>query len=134
MARRIWVIFLGSVLLCAGCSMRRSEDVGWPVVSRITVTCDQGGSMTQQVYTSQHKMRQILNQLRTLGQQFTPPIDPEALSARTYSISVSFTDGTQRLYQTKSDRYIRIDQHPWQQADPKRIEDLNQLLQSLPGD
>ena len=134
MARRIWAMYLGIMLFFVGCSLHRTEDMGWPVVSQITVTCDRSGHVTQQIYTSQDKMRQILNQLRTLGQQFTPPIDPEALSARTYSIAVSFTDGSQRLYQTKSDRYIRIDQNPWQQADPKRIEDLNQLLQNLPGD
>lgn len=132
MARRIWILALAAAILCAGCKAKASA--GWPVVSQITVTCERDGALTRQTYTSQAKMRQILNHLRNLGQKFSPFVDPDTLSARIFRIHVAFTDGSSRLYQTKSDRYVRFDNEPWQQADPERIEKLNHLLQSLPGD
>lgn len=134
MAKRIRALVLAAALLCAGCSSRYPEPPGWPVVSRITVVCHQDGSATQKVFTSQEKMRIVLNKLRTLGQQYAPPTDPETLTARTFSVTVTRSDGSQRHYQTKGDRYIRTDENPWQQCDPNRLEELNQLLRDLPGD
>lgn len=132
MGKRFWTIILAAVLL-TGCSAKK-PDPGPPVVYKITVTCRHEETVTERIYTSQPKMRQILNHLRSLGQQFTPPIDPEALSARTFHIDISFTNGSSRLYQTKADRYIRTDQAPWKQADPKQLERLNLLLLTLPPD
>ena len=133
MAKRIWPLMLAAALLCAGC-FGQKQSAGWPVVCQVTVTCERQGNLTRQVYTSEEKMRQILNQLRNLGQKFTPDTDPESLQAPSYSITVTNTDGSQRIYQTKADRYIRICQDPWQQADAKRISELHLLLDNLPGD
>lgn len=132
MVKRIGVLCLAAALLCAGCRPRKEEV--WPVVCRITVTCEQEGRLTRRVYTSEAKMRQILNGLRNLGQKSTPAIDPGQLAARTYSITLTYTDDSQRLYQLKGDRYIRQCRDPWKQVDPERISDLHILLQNLPGD
>ena len=121
-------------MLCAGCHTRGQSEANWPVVSQITVTCEHQGTLTRQFYTSEAKMRQILNCLRSLGQKSSPPIDPDTISARTYSITLTHTDGSQRIYQTKADRYIRICRDPWQQADPEKVSELHLLLQGLPGD
>lgn len=134
MTKRIWILCLAVTLFCAGCFFRRPPNKGWPVVSQITVTCEQSGTLTRQIYTSEAKMRQILNCLRDLGQKFTPEIDPNKITARTYSITLIHTDGSQRIYQTKADRYIRICRDEWQQADPEKISKLHLLLQGLPGD
>lgn len=132
--KRIWFLILAALLLCAACRPRITNDKGWPVVREITVTCEQGGNVTRQVYTTQWKMREILNCIRSLGQKFTPFTDPDALPGRIYSITLTHTDGSQRIYQTKADCYIRTCRDPWQQADPQKISDLHLLLQSLPGD
>lgn len=79
-------------------------------------------------------MRQILNSLRSVGQKSKPPIDPDKISTRTYSIIMTYTNNTQRLYQLKADRYIRICREPWQQVDPKQVSELHLLLQNLPSD
>lgn len=133
MTKRIWPVLLAAALLCAGCFGRKQE-ASWPVVCQITVTCEHQGDLTRQIYTSEEKMRQILNRLRDLGQKFTPDADPDVLLAPTYSITLTHTDGSQQIYQTKADRYVRISHQPWQQADPKRISKLLLLLQNLPGD
>lgn len=133
MSKRIWAFALIAAILCVGCMMKKPS-AGWPVVSEISATMEQNGLFTHNLYTDPSKMRQILNLLRDLGQQFTPDIDPDSLNAPQCSIYVSFTDGSQRAYHIKSDRYIRTDSSPWQQADPERIDKLRQLLQALPGD
>jgi hypothetical protein len=133
-AKRSIAIVLAIVLLLAGCSTRGTLDPGFPVVSHISVICRQDGYTSEKVFTSQEKMRMILNALRTLGQQFSPSVDPEPLSARSYGVTVTMTDGSRRHYQTKGDCFIRTDENPWQQCDPKRLEKLNLLLQQLPGD
>lgn len=132
MGKRILVLLLTAALL-TGCGAKKDPE-GLRVIYKITVTCHDGGSSTQQIYTTQPKIRLILNGIRTLGQQFSPAIDPETLSERTFHIDISFTDGTNRLYQTKGDRYIRTDQERWKQTDPKQLEKLNHLLLTLPGD
>lgn len=134
MAKRICVLFLAVLLLCAGCRHRSQKVENWSVVSEICVTCEQGGRVTRQIYTSQWKMRQILNCIRDVGQKFTPSTDPDTLPGRIYSITLTHTDGSQRIYQTKDDCYIRICREPWQQADPQKLSELHLLLQSLPGD
>lgn len=132
MGKRIWAVVLAAVLL-SGCGEKQSTP-GLGVVFKITVTCHDGGAATQQVYTTQQKTRMILNAIRSLGQQFNPSVDPEALEDRTIDIVISFTDGSSRSYQTKGDRYIRTDQGRWRQTEPKPLERLNQLLLTLPGD
>ena len=134
MAKRIFFLFLAAVMLFAACRPAKPEIESWPVVSQINVTYQHNGSTGQRTYTTPSKMRQILNRLRTLGQQFTPSIDPETLTEQAYTIHIRFTDGSSREYQIKSDRYIRSGGQPWQQADPERIQKLNQLLQTLPED
>ena len=132
MAKRMGILCLAVILLCAGCRPRKQEV--WPVVCQITVTCEFEGSLTLRVYSSEAKMRRILNCLRDLGQKSTPAIDPSQLTARTYSITLTHTDQSQRLYQIKGDRYIRLCRDPWKQVDPERISELHLLLQNLPGD
>lgn len=134
MRRNVLAIILSAALLLGGCHARSPARPGWPVVSQISVTRRHEGAVSTQDYTSQDKMRQILNCLRDLGQKFTPAVDPDSLSGRVFTVSVLFSDGSSRLYETKSDLYVRFDGGPWQQADPKKLERLNLLLQSLPGD
>jgi hypothetical protein len=134
MVRRIIVICLAIIFLFTGCHFHSKQEAGWPVVNQITVTCEQNGALTRRVYTTETKMRQILNSLRSLGQKSTPAIDPGTLSVRTYCITLYHTDSSQRLYQIKGDRYIRICRDSWQQVDPEQISELHLLLQNLPSD
>lgn len=129
-------VCLAVLLICTGCQLQTGDtDVeSKKVVSKITVTCHEDGSVTNRTYTSQTKMKEILNGIRQLGQKMKPDVDPEQLNERLFSITLLHTDGSQQHYQTKADRYIRRGQEPWQQADPKKVSELNVLLQTLPAD
>lgn len=121
--------------LCSGCGRRRNPaEESWPVVSMITVAAIPEDYQPHRVYTDQSKMRQILNSLRTLGQKTTPENDPEELPLQGHTITLFYTDGTQKIYRTKGSRYIRILPGPWQQADSKQVSQLDALLRSLPAD
>ena len=127
--RRIWLIVLAAVCLVAvGCHQTKSRGHG--VVCRITVQC-QGGTT---VYTAQEKMTRILNGLRQLGQKTLAPIDPDTLSGAAYQITLECTDGKATVYHTKGERFLRKNQEPWKQTDPKALSDLILLFQNLTPD
>jgi hypothetical protein len=132
MTKRIWPVILIVLLFIPGC--KSTNPPGKPVVSQISVIYGTSSNSIQRIYTGQQKMQQILNCLRTLGQQFTPFTDPETITAPQYTIRILSTDGSSRSYCVKSDRYIRTGSEPWKQADPERISKLNRLLQSLTPD
>ncbi len=80
------------------------------------------------VYQDPEQMSLILNRLRSLGQRYSPDVDPEVLSGPTISIRLIYSDGTRLEHQIKPDRYIRTGQAKWQQTDPKQIQSLMLLL------
>lgn len=129
-----WLYILLAAVLFVGCSEKKPVLPTTAVVSRITVTYQDGNSQIVKNYTSQHKMRQILNKFRLLGQQYNPLINPENLDTTLFQVRLSFSDGSQRLYHTRSDRYIRTDDGPWRQTDAQRLQALNELLRQLPPD
>ena len=128
-----WLCVIAAAVLLAGCGSK-THPSGSRVVSQITVSYQENGRKTVKNYTSQHKMRQILNGFRLLGQKYTPILAPDTLRSTVFEVRLSFSNGTQRLYHTRSDRYIRTDNGPWQQTDPMRIQQLNDLLLQLPAD
>lgn len=131
--RQIAVLLL-FLLLLSGCGHGRQPVSSVGVVSEITVTHEQQGMVTRQIYTDPDKLRRILNAIRNLGQKFNPTTDPETLPLTSFHIILRRTDGTEQIYRTKADRYIRIDHEPWQQTDPESLTHLTQLLQNLSGD
>lgn len=132
MKKRFAAAMLG-LLLLTGCGGKPSA-AGRFVVAKITVAQPQNGVLTEKTFTDQQKMGKILNLLRSLGQQFTPALDPDTLPEESIQILVRFQDGSARFYQTKSDLYIRTDQAPWQQADRGQLIKLRLLLQELSSD
>ena len=128
-----WLCAILVVAVLVGCTPKSSAPATI-VVSSIFVSYPDNGVQIRHRYTTQHKMRQILNHIRLLGQKYTPILDPDTLRSTVFEIRLSFSDGSQRIYHTRSDRYIRTNNGPWQQTDPQRLQALNELLLSLPED
>lgn len=133
MAKKIIAVLLVAGLLgiCSGCLQQKPAN---RVVEKICVQWNEKGADVFRVHNEPEKMRLILNKIRTLGQRFSAETDPETLDGSVIHVALVYSDGSQRLYQVKPDRYIRIGQAPWQQADPKKVNALRLLLLSLPGD
>lgn len=128
-----WFCAIMAALLLAGCSSK-PRPPGSRVVSQISVSYQENGNKIVKNYFSQYKMRRILDSFRLLGQKYTPVMDPDTLRTTVFEVRLFFSDGSQRLYHTRSDRYIRTDNGPWQQTDPVRLQQLNELLLQLPTD
>lgn len=128
-----WLCVVLAAILLTGCSTKKHPS-GSRVVSQITVSYQENGTNIVKIYTSQYKMRQILNHFRLLGQKYSPGIDPDTLITLVFEVQLAFSDGSQRTYQTRNDRYIRTDDGPWQQTDTGRLQKLNDLLLELPAD
>ena len=133
MVRKISALVLAVCILgiCGGC---RRTKTGVRVVDRISVQWEEHGAAVQHIYENPDKMQLILNRLRTLGQRFSSDADPDLLEVPVLTVTLFYSDGQQKQYQIKPDRYVRIGQSPWQQADPRQVTSLRLLLQSLPGD
>lgn len=133
MVRKIIALVLAVGILgsCSGCGRKKT---GVRVVDRIFVQWEADGMPVQQIYENPDKMQLILNRLRTLGQRFSSETDPDRLDVPAVTVTLLYSDRTQKQYQIKPDRYVRIGQAPWQQADPRQVTSLRLLLQSLPGD
>lgn len=125
------VLVLGILVMCCGC-LQKKRSVR--VVEQICVQWVEHDQTICHVFEKPEKMQLILNQVRTLGQRFASDTDPETLKAGTVAMTLFYSDGSQQLYQIKPDRYVRIGQAPWQQANPKKVTSLGLLLKSLPED
>lgn len=132
MGKKILALLLAFSML-SGCHQKR-EPEDWRVVTQITVTCEDQCTLTRRTYFREEKMRPILNALRQLGQRFTPETDPETIIARTWCIALIHSDGSQRFYRIKGDRYIQENRDSWQQGEPEKLKDLGLLIQQLPSD
>ena len=124
-------LILGILGSFSGCWRKKSA---LRIVEQIQVQWDEDGVGICRIYEDPEKMGLILNKVRTLGQRFSADTDPQMLDVATVTMTLFYSDGTQRQYQIKPDRYIRVGQDPWQQADPKQVTALQLVLKSLPGD
>lgn len=124
MGKKIIAAIVGAVLIFGLWQHFHRQDPGLRLVSAIEVEY----GPTRQVYHDSEQMSLILNRLRSLGQRYSPDLDPEALSGPTVSIRLIYSDGTWLEHQIKPDRYVRTGQAKWQQADPKQIQSLMLLL------
>ena len=125
------LLILGIVGMCSGCLRKKSA---LRIVEQIQVQWEEDGTGIRRVYEDPEKMTLILNRIRTLGQRFSTDTDPEMLDATIITMTLFYSDQTQRQYQIKPDRYVRVEQAPWQQANPKQVTALQLILQSLPSD
>ena len=117
-----------------GCSRRDAPQNAGPVVTRIAVTCQNGPVQTQRSYTSPVKMRAILNYLRWIDPYGVPQEDPEQVDGTLFRIVMIFSDGSEKVYLQKADRYMQIDGAPWKTVDPQKALTLSQILGQMKSD
>ena len=122
------------LLLCvSGAAARRQVPV-LPVVDRVEVDCCQGAVHQLRRYTSGEKMSWVLNFMRLQENLGRPEVDPETAAGDVYTITVHLSDGRERIYRQRADRYLQIDGKRWQKIDPDWGGNLYYLLQTLPAD
>lgn len=126
---RKWWIIAFLFLLCVGFSgCRKSNSI--PFVQEIAVTREEGGKRQSRVFTGA-EMEQILNALRCLGNSFPCDTNPEKLDCCMYQIRLQYTNGSEQVYCTKGERFLKEGDGTWQQAERKRIQNLHLILEQL---
>ena len=79
-------------------------------------------------------MSQVLAYLRQIDPYGKPEEDPVLADGSLFQISLTYSDGSKKVYEQKADRYLRLDDGPWETIDPSKAEALGQLLGTLPSD
>ena len=104
------------------------------VVTEITVTYLNGSIQCQRQYTSSDKMQQLLDYLRTAAAYGVPEEDPENAAGSDFYIVLSYSDGCQKYYRQKANRFLRDVDGVWKKLDPSRGEKLGQLIGQMESD
>ena len=133
----IFALLLSLVVLSlAGCSRHAGGDPPAPlrVVTEIEITFEDGPLHCRRHYTQDEKMSQILAYLRQIDPYGTPQEDPLLTDGSLFQISLTYSDGSKKIYEQKGDRFLRQDGGPWENINPAKAEALGQLLGTLPSD
>lgn len=129
------VIF--SVLILTGCAGGQGADASTVqprVVTGITVTYENGPISARRYYTTSAKMRAVLNYLRWIDPYGVPQEDPSTVSGSSFRIILSYSDGREKLYLQKADRYLMEEGQSWKQIDPDKAMTLGQILGEMESD
>ena len=135
----VFTVILAAIsLLCVatGCN-RHSEDSGlsnFRVVTAVTVYYDDGPINTQRHYTTDSKMQQILDYLRLVNPYGAPEEDPESAAGSNFYIVISYSDGLQKYYRQKGDRFLQGTDGLWKKIDPEKAEELSKIVGQLESD
>lgn len=129
---KIW--FLGAIISCLlGCH-KQVDMQQCRVVTGVSVTYLNGPIQCQRQYTNADKMQQILNYLRTANPYGVPAEDPEAAEGSDFYIVLSYSDGCQKYYRQKANRFLRDTDGIWKKLDPSRAEKLGQIIGQMESD
>ncbi len=124
------------LLFLSGCCpiLQEHDREPYRIITQVNVTYRNGALETQRQFFEEANIRQILGYLRFADPYGKPREDPEQASGRHFDIILVYSDGSQRLYQQRADRYMRIDGGPWKEVDPQKALMLSGLLGMMPSD
>ena len=129
-------VFFSLFFLLSGCCriLHNSKPTPYRVVAQIQVSYENGTIETQRQISQEAKIRPILDYLRYLDPYGRPHEDPEQIGGNDCRITLIYSDGTQRIYRQRADRYMRIDDGPWTRVDETKAMELKMLLWVIPSD
>ena len=125
------------IVFCfCGCSRYTDEPVTplCSVVTAITVTFENGPIHAQRHYTASDKMQLILNYLRLLQPYGSPDEDPETAQGSDFRIVLSYSDGCQKTYRQKGDRFMQNTEGIWKKIDPAKAAELSRIMGQTESD
>lgn len=122
-------------MLLTGCSRQPSpQPTQSKIVTGITVSWEENGTDARRYYTTSEKMRAVLNYLRWIDPYGTPQEDPEAVSGCRYRIILSYSDGREKQYLQKANRYLWEEGKSWRRIDPENAATLGKILSEMQSD
>ena len=132
--KKIMVMLLLTLILC-GCSNINEETPGQPkLVTGISAVYQKGAMQLVRQYSNDEKVRSVLNYLRLLKTYGPPETDPEAEGGNRIRLTLTFSDGTEKVYEQWADQYLRSNGGPWQLISTEQGQELYLLLGMMESD
>ncbi len=134
--RKIFIWLLPLFLLLNGCCriFHSPDDAPYRVVTQVHIHYKNGTLENHRQFFREENIHHILSYLRYIDPYGTPREDPEQAAGRIFDIRVVYSDGSQRLYEQRADRYMRINGGPWKMIDSQKALALSGLLAMMPSD
>lgn len=129
--------FAPVILLCvllSGCIRTGNPEPTTAYVTQIRVVGNYRGRMIQRDYTQNEKMETVLHYLRTLDPQGYVHWDPKRLPGSVFRITLTLSNGKERHYLQRADRYLTRNGSSWKNIDRFQARDLYALLLLTPSD
>ncbi len=123
------------VLFCIlpGCGAKHTSNPP-RLVTQVEIQCSRSGAALQRHYTAPEKMSSVLNYMRRLEGHGPPDTDPERILGDAYKIILHLSDGQQRVYYQRADRYFSRCCGPWEVIDPVQAAALSAMVDTMPSD
>ena len=128
------VVLLLSALLC-GCK-RQAAPLEEPLVfvTQIHIDYEYRQNHLLRSYTDADKMDVILYYLYGLSPHGQPEEDPEQIQGDSCKITVTLSNGQQKIYRQIGSQYLSVDFHPWQTIPQDRGSLLYHLVNHIESD
>ena len=135
-SKKVFLILPVLALVLVGCCriFHRPASVPYRVITQGQVYYENGALQGQRQFFREENIRNILAYLRYIDPYGTPKEDPEQAGGRIFDIRVIYSDGSQRRYEQRDDRYMRINGGPWKEIDPQKALALSGLWGMMSGD
>lgn len=132
--KKMLILVLLAMLL-AGCTRPNDDSIRPPrLVTGIEVSYNSGSIRLQRQYTDEKKMRSLLDYLRCLDVYGTAAADIPIPDVPICRITLSFSDGTCKVYEQRDHRFLRRDDGPWHYIEPEQAQELPLLLGLMESD
>lgn len=119
------ISFILLCLILGGCTPKTTQDqFKW--VTRITADYQKGVIRLHREYTDDEKMRPVLDYFRSLSPYGKVENVPD--EGAYAQVTVYFSDGSKKIYEQKSDGFIRENGGNWQNINPEKGQELGVLL------
>ena len=126
--RVFFLVFPLFILITGCCKLEQEQSAPYRVVTQVRVVYDNGMIRTQRKFHREENIQQILGYLRYIDPYGRPDEDPEQVQGRDYYITVIYSDGSERHYHQRDDRFFRVGDGPWKRIDPQKALYLSGLL------
>jgi len=133
--RKILPFLVFFVLLTTGCKPK-SSDHAEPlvVVTEVEIDYQYRQNHLHRNYTDSDKMDVILYYLYDLSPYGKPDQDPEQIQGDSCKITVTLSNGQQRIYRQIGSAYLSVDFHPWQKISETKGALLYHLVNHIKSD
>ncbi len=128
-----FLLFLLLSVFLFGCHIK-STTSAVKAVTEIDVQYRSDSTAFSRKYSTEVKMRPILNYLRWISPYGVPQENPDALAGDTYTITIHFSDNSEKVYLQKANRYLQVDGQAWKLIDAENARTLSRIINEMESD